>query len=67
VDVRVGVREVTYMCRNHQEQFLSGVLLFISPRPATLHVSPAPSPQVSPVLSLYCLPLSLLKCPIGID
>lgn len=40
-----------------EEKSLSGVLFLITQRASALHISSAASPQVIPVLSLYCLPL----------
>lgn len=39
------------------EKPLSGVLFLITQRASVLHISSAASPQVIPVLSLYCIPL----------
>lgn len=62
---------IMWLCRGtkkkklREEKSLSGVLFLITQRASALHISSAASPQVIPVLSLYCHPLphSLLPPP----
>lgn len=59
-----------YKKKLREEKSLSGVLFLITQRASALHISSAASPQVIPVLSLYCrhppspnqkTPLALIK------